>query len=293
MINTFCSIQESEKETIDREEEAREKTKSVINEDAITDSKAHVVTRDDSYAFTWNGTDVVARNGENSMYQLSIPSDYSSGHESVTPNEVKPRMPSPYRQTPSPWMNQRPLGVDVNVGFLHDVLWQAETHRARDCQENNNATAGANSNNGGYMTCDVSCYNCGNPGHRARECTAKESADGQGEGEEAHVILVVGMAIWLGSVLMRIVAVLDAMVAAQVAETNATTEKEVRKIVRAIRFTIALRNKLKPYLLHAFLNYALILGSEAHTRLSAYLPKAKACSSTSIAHLRNMSGENG
>ncbi|KAF9594058.1 hypothetical protein IFM89_027098, partial [Coptis chinensis] len=34
--------------------------------------------------------------GENSMYRLPTPSDYSSGHESVTPNEVKPRMPSPY-----------------------------------------------------------------------------------------------------------------------------------------------------------------------------------------------------
>ncbi|KAF9618510.1 hypothetical protein IFM89_001911 [Coptis chinensis] len=114
---------------------------------------------------------------------------------------------------------------------------------------------------------------------------------------------------------------------------NGTYEKEVRKIVRAIRFTIVLRKKLKPSLLHAFLNYALIPGSEAHTRLSAYLPKddeqdmevdtatsatsvkqslpeleiycyllvliflidqkrlseAKACSSASIARLRNMS----
>ncbi|KAF9619859.1 hypothetical protein IFM89_009610 [Coptis chinensis] len=72
--------------------------------------------------------------------------------------------------------------------------------RPRDCQENNNATAGANSNNGGYVTRDVSCtHYCGNPSHRARECTAKESVDGQGEGEEACVILVVGMAIWVGT----------------------------------------------------------------------------------------------
>ncbi|KAF9618192.1 hypothetical protein IFM89_000661, partial [Coptis chinensis] len=53
--------------------------------------------------------------GENSMYQLPTPSDYSSGHESVTLNEVKPRMPCPYMQIPSPWRNQRPLGVDANV----------------------------------------------------------------------------------------------------------------------------------------------------------------------------------
>ncbi|KAF9609194.1 hypothetical protein IFM89_014035 [Coptis chinensis] len=83
MINTFCSIQESKNETIDREEEAREKTKAVINEGS----------------------------GENSMYQLPTPSDYSSGHESVTPNE----------QAPSPWMNQRPLGVDVNVGEFSGI----------------------------------------------------------------------------------------------------------------------------------------------------------------------------
>ncbi|KAF9618193.1 hypothetical protein IFM89_000662 [Coptis chinensis] len=56
--------------------------------------------------------------GENSMYQLPTPTDYSSGHESVTPNEVKPRMPSPYMKAPSPWMNQRPLGVDVNVAYV-------------------------------------------------------------------------------------------------------------------------------------------------------------------------------
>ncbi|KAF9604900.1 hypothetical protein IFM89_011182 [Coptis chinensis] len=130
------------------------------------------------------------------MYQLPTPSDHSSGHESVTPNEVKPRMPSPYMQAPSPWMNQRPLRVDINVGVggyipqqdgvgdgAYDVFQTEHRHRARDCQENNNVTAGANSNNGGYVTRDVSCtHYCGNPGHRARECTVKESADGQGEG---------------------------------------------------------------------------------------------------------------
>ncbi|KAF9600846.1 hypothetical protein IFM89_013081 [Coptis chinensis] len=147
--------------------------------------------------------------GENSMYQLSTPSDYSSGHESVTPNEMKPRMPSSY------------MRAFVLV----------------TCHHRHNAIASANSNNGGYVTRDVSCYNCGNTGHRARECTAKESVDGQGE---------------------------------------------VRKIVRAIRFTIALRNKLKPSLLYAFLNYALILDFDAHTRLSAYLPKIGRASETEV-----------
>ncbi|KAF9615140.1 hypothetical protein IFM89_022098 [Coptis chinensis] len=381
MINIFCSIQESEKETIDREEEAREKTKSVINEGPIERSTvpklltngAHGVgpkpvhdlnvpyepieeyempTAEILYPLTPKQTLLpgtahtplprtvqtpLLGSGENLMYKLPTPSDYSSGHENVTPNEVKPKMPSPYRDFFMMSYGQRkredfaphfhrggyiPQQDGVGDG-TYDVFQTEHRHRARDCQENNNAIARVNSNNGGYVTRDVSCYNCGNPCHRARECTAKESADGQGE----------GMAIWLGSVLMRTVAVLDAMVAAQVAETNAKTEKEVRKSVCAIHFTIALRNKLKPSLLHAFLNYALILGSEAHTRLSVYLPKddeqdmevdtttsatsmkqslpeleiycyllvliflidqkrlseAKACSSASIARLRNMS----
>ncbi|KAF9621770.1 hypothetical protein IFM89_027624, partial [Coptis chinensis] len=49
---------------------------------------------------------------------LPTPSDYSSGHESVTPNEVKPRMPSPHMQAPPPWMNQRLIGVDVNIAYV-------------------------------------------------------------------------------------------------------------------------------------------------------------------------------
>ncbi|XP_043708720.1 probable 26S proteasome non-ATPase regulatory subunit 3 [Telopea speciosissima] len=49
--------------------------------------------------------------------------------------------------------------------------------------------------------------------------------------------------------------------------------REVRRIVRAVRLTIALRRKLKAPVLAAFLNFALVPGSEAHTRLCSYLPK--------------------
>ncbi|XP_057974259.1 probable 26S proteasome non-ATPase regulatory subunit 3 [Malania oleifera] len=49
--------------------------------------------------------------------------------------------------------------------------------------------------------------------------------------------------------------------------------KEVRRIVRAVRLTMALRRKLTAPVLSAFLNFALVPGSEAYTRLSVYLPK--------------------
>ncbi|GJZ98830.1 zinc finger, CCHC-type containing protein [Tanacetum coccineum] len=55
-------------------------------------------------------------------------------------------------------------------------------------------------------------------------------------------------------------------------ETGAYS-REVRRILRAVRFTIALRRKLKASLVSTFLDFALVAGSEAHTRLSAYLPK--------------------
>ncbi|KAK6159595.1 hypothetical protein DH2020_006909 [Rehmannia glutinosa] len=48
--------------------------------------------------------------------------------------------------------------------------------------------------------------------------------------------------------------------------------REVRRIVRAIRWTIQLRKKLKASLLSAFLNFALLPGSEVHSRLSSYVP---------------------
>ncbi|KAJ0451047.1 putative 26S proteasome non-ATPase regulatory subunit 3 [Helianthus annuus] len=95
---------------------------------------------------------------------------------------------------------------------------------------------------------------------------------------------------------------------------------EVRRILRAVRLTIALRRNLKASVISSFLGFALAPGSEAHQRLSSYLPKddqndmevdtassatqttvkhspeleiycyllAKACSSASIARLKNL-----
>uniref|UniRef100_A0A9I9D612 PCI domain-containing protein n=1 Tax=Cucumis melo TaxID=3656 RepID=A0A9I9D612_CUCME len=49
--------------------------------------------------------------------------------------------------------------------------------------------------------------------------------------------------------------------------------REVRRIVRAIRLTMALRRKLKASDLSSFLNFALPPGSDVHTRLSSFIPK--------------------
>ncbi|GER42348.1 26S proteasome non-ATPase regulatory subunit [Striga asiatica] len=49
--------------------------------------------------------------------------------------------------------------------------------------------------------------------------------------------------------------------------------REVRRIVRAIRWTIQLRKKLKASSISAFLNFALVPGSEVHSRLSSYVPQ--------------------
>ncbi|XP_077222843.1 26S proteasome non-ATPase regulatory subunit 3 homolog B-like isoform X2 [Tasmannia lanceolata] len=59
---------------------------------------------------------------------------------------------------------------------------------------------------------------------------------------------------------------------ASLIETGAYT-KEVRRILCAIRLTIALRRNLKTSVISVFLNFALAPGSEAHSRLSSYLPK--------------------
>lgn len=59
---------------------------------------------------------------------------------------------------------------------------------------------------------------------------------------------------------------------ASLIETGAYS-KEVRRVVRAVRLTIMLRRKLKAATLLAFLNFALSQGSEAHSKLSSYLPK--------------------
>ncbi|GKV20895.1 hypothetical protein SLEP1_g30942 [Rubroshorea leprosula] len=50
---------------------------------------------------------------------------------------------------------------------------------------------------------------------------------------------------------------------------------EIRQIVRAVRLIMAIRRKLKAPILSAFLNFALPPGSEAHSRLSSYLPKCR------------------
>lgn len=54
---------------------------------------------------------------------------------------------------------------------------------------------------------------------------------------------------------------------------TAAHAREVRRILRAVRLTMALRRKLKAPVLSAFLNLALTPGSEVHTRLVSFLPK--------------------
>lgn len=49
--------------------------------------------------------------------------------------------------------------------------------------------------------------------------------------------------------------------------------KEVRRIARAVRLTIQLRRKLTASIISSFLDHVLTPGSEAHAKLSAYLPK--------------------
>ncbi|GJW12040.1 probable 26S proteasome non-ATPase regulatory subunit 3 [Tanacetum coccineum] len=55
-------------------------------------------------------------------------------------------------------------------------------------------------------------------------------------------------------------------------ETGAHS-REVRRISRAVRLTTAFRRKLKASVVSSFLSFALTPGSEAHSRLVAYLPK--------------------
>ena len=49
--------------------------------------------------------------------------------------------------------------------------------------------------------------------------------------------------------------------------------KEARRISRAVRLTFGIRRKLNARVLSLFLDYALVPGSEAHTKLSGFLPK--------------------
>lgn len=57
-------------------------------------------------------------------------------------------------------------------------------------------------------------------------------------------------------------------------ETGAYT-REVRRIVRAIRWTVQLRKTLNASVLSTFLNCAFVPGSEVHSRLAAYIPKVR------------------
>jgi len=59
---------------------------------------------------------------------------------------------------------------------------------------------------------------------------------------------------------------------ASLIETGAYA-REVRRIVRVVRLTLALRQKLNAPVLSAFLNFTLTQGSELHSRLSSYIPK--------------------
>ncbi|KAH0920215.1 hypothetical protein HID58_027875, partial [Brassica napus] len=90
--------------------------------------------------------------------------------------------------------------------------------------------------------------------------------------------------------------------------------KEVRRVARAVRLTVGIRQKLTASVVASFLDFALGSGSEAHARLSSFVPKsdehdmevdtasstslaaskhkkyneAKACSSASIARLKSL-----
>ncbi|XP_021894528.1 transcription initiation factor IIA large subunit-like isoform X2 [Carica papaya] len=57
---------------------------------------------------------------DNSMYNIPTGnSEYQTPVSETSSNtEVKGGRPSPYTQSPSPWTNQRPLSVDVNVAYV-------------------------------------------------------------------------------------------------------------------------------------------------------------------------------
>ena len=54
-----------------------------------------------------------------------------------------------------------------------------------------------------------------------------------------------------------------------------SNSKEVRRISRAVRLTIALRSKLTAPVLSSFIDHVLPTASESHSRLSSYLPNPK------------------
>ncbi|KAI5391908.1 26S proteasome non-ATPase regulatory subunit 3 A [Lathyrus oleraceus] len=61
---------------------------------------------------------------------------------------------------------------------------------------------------------------------------------------------------------------------ASIIETGSNS-KEVRRISRAVRLTIALRSKLTAPVLSSFIDHVLPTASESHSRLSSYLPNPK------------------
>ncbi|KAG0473627.1 hypothetical protein HPP92_015484 [Vanilla planifolia] len=57
--------------------------------------------------------------GTDVMYNIPTGlSDYAPVSDVRNGNDLKAGRPSPYMQPPSPWMSQRPLGVDVNVAYV-------------------------------------------------------------------------------------------------------------------------------------------------------------------------------
>ncbi|KAF3788184.1 hypothetical protein EJ110_NYTH21318 [Nymphaea thermarum] len=59
-------------------------------------------------------------NVEPTMYQYlpASPTEFGPAHDSGENGDASNGKPSPYMPPPSPWMNQRPQGVDVNVGLI-------------------------------------------------------------------------------------------------------------------------------------------------------------------------------
>ncbi|CAA6669400.1 unnamed protein product [Spirodela intermedia] len=53
---------------------------------------------------------------ENQMYTTGTPNDFETTDD-IRDGETKPGRPNPYMHPPSPWMTQRPLGVDVNIAY--------------------------------------------------------------------------------------------------------------------------------------------------------------------------------
>ncbi|XP_010256835.1 PREDICTED: transcription initiation factor IIA subunit 1-like [Nelumbo nucifera] len=68
---------------------------------------------------------------DNTVYNLPGPNDYPTPHDTGSATDVKVGRPSPYMQPPSPWMNQRTLGVDVNVAYVEgrDEVERGNSHQ--------------------------------------------------------------------------------------------------------------------------------------------------------------------